>query len=67
MARGEEDKFTKGKKVIFTSIIGLIIIMSAYAITGAIFVIATGDADHSGSYFNIEVTPAPEPIYDPFR
>jgi len=61
---GQEEKMTKGKKTLFTAILGSIIILSAYSITIYVFKIAKGE---SGWEEGIHVRPdetAPRDIRD---
>ena len=58
-AGGNEDKVTKAKSVLFQGVIGLVIILSAYAIT--IFVVKVALGQWS-SYSNVEYVETPAPI-----
>lgn len=53
-AAGEEEKVEKGKKTLVRSAIGIAVVMSAYSITLLAYKIATGDAQHQGSYVEIK-------------
>lgn len=60
MAGGNDDNVTKAKSTLMTAIIGLVIILSAYAITQFAYKIATGyydDMKEAGSDFDIRVEP----------
>jgi hypothetical protein len=60
MAGGNDDNVTKAKSTLMTAIIGLVIILSAYAITQFAYKIATGyydDMKDAGSDFDIRVEP----------
>ncbi len=56
-SQGEADKIDEGKNTLKNSIIGLIIILSAYSITTFAVRLVTGDAARQGDYVEIRDDP----------
>lgn len=63
-SNGEEEKMKKGSTVIRTAVIGLLIILSAYAITMIAERIASGDAERRGNYIDVDkpIDNNPDPL-----
>ena len=53
-AGGDDDKVAKGKKTLFRSVLGIVVILAAYSITVLAYTIATGDAKHQDDYVEIK-------------
>lgn len=62
---GNEEKIGKGKKTIFTAVIGLAIITSAYALTKFVFMVVSGEEAPTNGV-NIEVQPDESVLNDPY-
>jgi len=59
---GEEAKITKGKKVIFTSILGVVVISLAYSLTKFVFTsLDQAQTGEEGLEFSTSPAPLPEP------
>ncbi|MFZ2189293.1 MAG: pilin [Candidatus Magasanikiibacteriota bacterium] len=67
MSGGEEEKVNKGKSIIKYSVIGLLIILSAYSLTSFVYRILTGDAERTGNYLEVKDNLTPfytdDPLY----
>lgn len=53
-AAGDSDKVEKGKKTIVRSVIGIVVVMSAFSITELAYKIATGDRQRQGDYIELK-------------